>query len=110
MNRAESEGAVSHYVQKTTFGKTWLTRNVLLAIIAVALLCGPLYLGENYGLVLWSVCAAAAPLIAVVGRALFCTRDTHHHAGRLLLEEQGLRAARAGYRPGGDAPGGCSTS
>src|SRR5690606_27793015 len=27
MTVAESEGAVSHYVQKTTFGKTWLSRN-----------------------------------------------------------------------------------
>jgi DMSO reductase anchor subunit len=71
MNRAESEGAVSHYVQKTTFGKTWLARNVLLATTAVALLCGPLYLGEVYGLILWSVCAVAALLVATVGRALF---------------------------------------
>ncbi len=71
MNRTESEGAVSHYVQKTTFGKTWLARNVLLAVTAVALLCGPLYLGEDYGFVLWSVFAAAAVLVATVGRALF---------------------------------------
>ncbi|HEY6131659.1 MAG TPA: DmsC/YnfH family molybdoenzyme membrane anchor subunit [Halioglobus sp.] len=71
MNRAESEGAVSHYVQKTTFGKTWLARNVLLAVTAAALLCGPLYLEEVYGLVVWSVFVVAALLIATVGRALF---------------------------------------
>jgi DMSO reductase anchor subunit len=71
MNRAESEGAVSHYVQKTTFGKTWLARNVLLAVAALALLCGPFYLGGVYGFALWTVCAVAVLPIAAVGRALF---------------------------------------
>ncbi len=69
LSAAESEGAVSHYVQKTTFGKTWFLRNTALAVIAVALLCAPLYLGEAPAL--WPLFAVAALLIAIVGRALF---------------------------------------
>jgi DMSO reductase iron-sulfur subunit len=71
MNRAESEGAVSHYVQTTTFGKTWMARNVLLAVTSLMLLCGPFYLGGAYGLAMWSVFALAVLPIAVVSRALF---------------------------------------
>jgi DMSO reductase iron-sulfur subunit len=71
MNVAESEGAVSHYVQKTTFGKIWLARNVLLAATIAAMGCGPFYLGEGYGTSIWSAFAATALLVAVVGRALF---------------------------------------
>ena len=71
MSDSDSEGAVSHYVQKTTFGNTWLARNTLLAVTAVSLLCGPLYLGYSHGPVLWSMLVIAALLIATVGRALF---------------------------------------
>ncbi|MEH6569315.1 MAG: DmsC/YnfH family molybdoenzyme membrane anchor subunit [Halioglobus sp.] len=71
MTLAESEGAVSHYVQKTTFGKTWLARNIVLGVAAVALLCGPLYLGLPGGGALWAGFAAVAVLVAIVGRALF---------------------------------------
>ena len=71
MSNADSEGAVSHYVQTTTFGKTWMARNFALAITSLVLLCGPLYLGEAYGLALWSIFALAALPIAIVSRALF---------------------------------------
>jgi DMSO reductase iron-sulfur subunit len=71
MSNADSEGAVSHYVQTTTFGKTWMARNLALAITSLVLLCGPLYLGEAYGLALWSMFALAALPIAIVSRALF---------------------------------------
>jgi DMSO reductase iron-sulfur subunit len=71
MCAAESEGAVSHYVQKTTFGKTWLTRNVLLGASALGLFAGPLYLHADFGVALWAAFAVTALLVAVVGRALF---------------------------------------
>ena len=71
MKGADSEGAVSHYVQKTTFGKTWLARNTLLVVTAFGLLCGPLYLEQTFGLILWSLFGIAALLIATIGRALF---------------------------------------
>ena len=71
MTVAESEGAVSHYVQRTTFGKTWLARNALLAVTAVGLLASPLYLGTAVGTGLWTVLAGCALTVAVVGRALF---------------------------------------
>jgi DMSO reductase iron-sulfur subunit len=67
----DSEGAVSHYVQRTTFGKTWLARNCLLVITAAGLLCAPLYLAQDYGVVLWAAFALAALVIATAGRALF---------------------------------------
>lgn len=71
MSRVQSEGAVSHYVQTTTFGKTWLARNTLLIFTAICLLCGPFYLGQAYGPVLWLLFVITALLIAVVSRALF---------------------------------------
>ena len=71
MSRAETEGAVSHYVQKTTFGKTWLARNILLGVTALGMLLGPLYLGSEPGIALWLVLALCAITIALVGRALF---------------------------------------
>jgi DMSO reductase iron-sulfur subunit len=71
MSRAESEGAVSHYVQTTTFGKTWLARNALLSVTSMALLVAPVYLGGVYSLIAWTIFALAALLVALVGRALF---------------------------------------
>ena len=64
---AESEGAVSHYVQRTTFGKTWITRNVLLAVAALGLVTTPLH----GSILIVLVCVALALLVALVGRALF---------------------------------------
>jgi DMSO reductase iron-sulfur subunit len=71
MTVAESEGAVSHYVQKTTFGKTWLLRNAVLGVTAAGLLSAPLYIGMQFGVALWMVFALAALLVAVISRALF---------------------------------------
>jgi DMSO reductase iron-sulfur subunit len=71
MTVAESEGAVSHYVQKTTFGKTYLVRNALLAMSVAGLLTAPLYLDIQYGVALWALFALGALLVAAVGRALF---------------------------------------
>ncbi|MBN7796730.1 dimethyl sulfoxide reductase anchor subunit [Parahaliea mediterranea] len=71
MSTAENEGAVSHYVQRTTFGKTYLARNALLALAAVGLLCAPLYVASAAGLGLWLLLALCAVSVAAVGRALF---------------------------------------
>lgn len=71
MTVAESEGAVSHYVQKTTFGKTWLSRNALLAVTAAGLLSAPMYLHEPAGIPVWVLFALSTLLIAVIGRSLF---------------------------------------
>jgi len=71
MTAAESEGAVSHYVQRTTFGKTWLARNSLMGLTVLGLSLAPLYLGSAFGLGLWALLAVCALTVAVVGRALF---------------------------------------
>lgn len=68
MLKADTEGAVSHYVQRTTFGKTWIARNVLLAISASGLLLAPLYGAAILPLLLF---VGGAVLVALVGRALF---------------------------------------
>jgi DMSO reductase iron-sulfur subunit len=71
MSRAETEGAVSHYVQRTSFGRTWLARNLLLAVTATGLLAAPLYLDTPAGQRLVCLLAVAALPVALVGRALF---------------------------------------
>jgi len=74
MGRADNEGAVSHYVQTTTFGKTYLARNAALALTATALLAAPLYLpalAPGVALSLLAVLALLALAVAVTGRALF---------------------------------------
>jgi len=71
MSVAESEGAVSHYVQQTTFGKTWMLRNTLLVVAAAGLLCAPLYLHGVVGVAIWLVFALGSLVTALIGRALF---------------------------------------
>jgi DMSO reductase iron-sulfur subunit len=67
MSKAENEGAVSHYVQRTTFGKTWIARNILLAVCAAGLLSAAVHEST----VLLATLAIAAVLVALIGRALF---------------------------------------
>ena len=71
-NTAQHEGAVSHYIQSTTFGKSYLLRNTLLlanacSLIAVALLAG----GGALTLIAWTLLSASMVLVALIGRALF---------------------------------------
>ncbi len=72
MNLANSEGAVSHYVQCTTFGKTYLLRNALLGASTAALL---VFLGLSPdGIVAIAGLAVIATMVAamaLIGRALF---------------------------------------
>ncbi len=86
LNRSENEGGAAHYIQCTTFGKTYLFRNALLAFNIVAasslLILGgfsemseslanqsiadqPLYLAA------WASLSLINLVTAVIGRALF---------------------------------------
>ncbi len=68
MSRAPHEGAVSHYIQKTTFGWTYWTRSILLLL--ALLTTGSLFLLVDS--ILIGIAAASVSLIeAIVGRALF---------------------------------------
>ncbi len=77
LSAAEHEGAASHYVQRTTFGKTWLARNALLganAVLVLALLTSPLLRQSDVSALAWAALALAGALClatSVVGRALF---------------------------------------
>jgi hypothetical protein len=75
LNRSENEGGAAHYIQCTTFGKTYLFRNWLLAlniIVAGALLTINL-LGYNEPsmLLIWVALALINCFTAIIGRALF---------------------------------------
>ncbi len=69
---AKHEGAVSHYIQRTTFGYTYLMRNILIAVNALiaaslATMAWPLAI-QITGLVLLT---AGIVTTAVIGRCLF---------------------------------------
>jgi DMSO reductase iron-sulfur subunit len=76
LNRSENEGGAAHYVQCTTFGKTYLLRNTVLAVnllLAIGLLA--LHVAEMAPTTLlvaaWVAVAIASVLVALVSRALF---------------------------------------
>ena len=69
LNREEGEGAAAHYIQCTTFGKTYWLRNGLLGM---AILCGVAVIFAPYWLVvLFPLTLACGLVAAVIGRALF---------------------------------------
>ena len=72
MNVIANEGAASHYIQCTTFGYTYYTRNLVLVmnILAVTAL---LVFGKenNLTLLAWACVLAVSVVTALVGRALF---------------------------------------
>ncbi len=72
MNRGNHEGGASHYVQCTTFGKTYTLRNTLLVfnLLAVTLLAWTSWTGAAV-LALWLLLAVSVVATAVIGRALF---------------------------------------
>ncbi len=70
MNRLGNEGAASWYVQTTTYGYSWITRNVLLGI-ALILGITVLLVPANLGVGLWFVLAAVMLAAAVISRSLF---------------------------------------
>lgn len=72
MDGAEHEGAASHYIQRTTFGNTYLLRNGLLGVTALLLLTlMAIEAGSTLGLMAWLGAGALLLLTAVIGRALF---------------------------------------
>jgi DMSO reductase iron-sulfur subunit len=71
MKGADSEGAVSHYVQTTTFGKTYLARNIVLAILLLTLLMAPWHPEGPIGISLFAALSLSVLVLALVGRALF---------------------------------------
>ncbi|MBU2970725.1 dimethyl sulfoxide reductase anchor subunit [Pseudoalteromonas sp. C2R02] len=75
LNRNENEGGAAHYVQNTTFGKTYLLRNTLLAInilfTCVLLSVQLLNILEDNQLILWGLFATLNCVTSLIGRALF---------------------------------------
>jgi len=75
LNRSDNEGGAAHYVQCTTFGKTYLLRNWLLGlnIIAACALLTLHIVGYTSAVLLlpWLVLALLNCFTAMIGRALF---------------------------------------
>ncbi|WP_284246552.1 DmsC/YnfH family molybdoenzyme membrane anchor subunit [Thalassotalea insulae] len=75
MNRSSNEGGAAHYIQCTTFGKSYLFRNTLLAlnlVFTATLLVMTLNTELSSGLYLaWLIAALICTLTSVIGRALF---------------------------------------
>jgi DMSO reductase anchor subunit len=76
MNRGEHEGAASHYIQVTTFGKSYLFRNMLLSVVilgALTITLAPLWveLPSLLTLLGWGAVAGGLALTSIIGRALF---------------------------------------
>ncbi len=73
--RSENEGGAAHYIQLTTFGKTYILRNSLMLInLAVALsLMAMQILGVSTDLLVfaWLILGCIAVLTSLIGRALF---------------------------------------
>lgn len=72
LSAADHEGAASHYIQRTTFGKTYLLRNGLL-MLNLLLVCGLSFWGSDsvLSLWLWAMLAVSILTTALIGRALF---------------------------------------
>ncbi|MBQ0713118.1 MAG: dimethyl sulfoxide reductase anchor subunit, partial [Porticoccus sp.] len=72
MNSATHEGAASHFVQCTTFGKTYYCRNVLQGLNLLLMMGLLVFSGDSLlALVGWSVAGLLLLVTSVVGRALF---------------------------------------
>jgi DMSO reductase iron-sulfur subunit len=72
MEGQEHEGAVSHYIQTTTFGFTYLARNCAVGINILLALGVIVSDGAGViGIVLWSMLMLSLLLTSAVGRALF---------------------------------------
>ena len=72
LNTEEGEGAAAHYVQWTTFGKTYLARNIMLGLSTILALA--LFIWEPSSWLMAAVAVLACVLMClalVAGRALF---------------------------------------
>jgi len=72
MRDASHEGAASFYIQQTTFGKTYLLRNLLLLGNLVSVVClVTLEMSGTLEATLWVLSTILLVLVGLVGRALF---------------------------------------
>lgn len=76
LNTESGEGAAAHYVQQTTFGKTYILRNVLMAVtgllmVSVSILVATGISSTALGLVVAAIAAPAVIVSLLIGRALF---------------------------------------
>jgi DMSO reductase iron-sulfur subunit len=72
LKRAGGEGAASHYVQTTTFGYTYVARNVALGVATIAAFGLAISgIGGAVGLTLWIPVALLTIASSVAGRMLF---------------------------------------
>ncbi len=72
LNTESGEGAAAHYVQQTTFGKTYVLRNVLMAASALMLSAVALLFGDSVlGLAIALLAVPAVILSLLIGRCLF---------------------------------------
>jgi len=72
LNTESGEGAAAHYVQQTTFGKTYILRNVLMAATGLIMAVVAIALSStSLGLVLAAIAAPAVIVSLLFGRALF---------------------------------------
>lgn len=73
---AEHEGAASHYIQTTTFGKTYIARNIvmgvlLVSVIALLFISSVSVSASSLLLTAWAVVALMLVMSVLVSRALF---------------------------------------
>ena len=72
LEREGGEGAASHYIQRTRYGRTWLARNtVLVATTVLALVFAALSPQGWLMASLWFLMSLLVVVTALVGRALF---------------------------------------
>ncbi len=72
LNTESGEGAAAHYVQQTTFGKSYVLRNVLMAASALMMATVALFLSEtSAGLVIAAIATPAIIVSLLIGRCLF---------------------------------------
>jgi len=72
LNTENGEGAAAHYIQQTTFGKTYVARNVLIAVGVLVTAAITFALAETtIGLVLAALVAPTIFVTLLMGRALF---------------------------------------
>jgi len=69
---AAHEGAASHYIQTTEFGKTYILRNIVLIVVAFFALLLLLNVADGvFEVVLWSLLVVGLVFSELVSRALF---------------------------------------
>ncbi len=72
LSKADHEGAASHYIQRTTFGKSYVLRNGLLGLNLLLAIGLSAWASDSVmALGLWGLLALSSLTVAAIGRALF---------------------------------------